>query len=181
MAYRYISVETEGNQLFVRRECDLKDGTVGVELMQMPSTIFSIRAGEYGLDPVADKDAIWDIILHENEATHDYEGSHPHIVTAETLEDAAAQHLEICRAAKDKHDARPMGEGGKRHPSKATLVALHKAAIVDHQLIALHRDRMKHESAKERGIIARRKADRRNPMQIVKAQLLDEIRNREGV
>jgi hypothetical protein len=176
MAFRYTGARRDGDLIYVYREYDRPDGTVGVEQMQMPHTIVSIRAGEYGLDPEKDKDAIWDIILHENEANHSDGMVVPELMTAETLEEARDSHLARCRRVKERH--------GKIRTKSATrevpdvIAQVHRACLIDPQLIDLHRDQMKHHC---RAFKAAQQEPAIDPVRAAKIAMIDRIREREGI
>jgi hypothetical protein len=106
VAVRYIDVQKMNNQIHLVREIDLKDGTVGTQIHVLPVVSFSIRAGEYGLDPVADADAVWDILLNENHIDDPEETALSPLVTEDTLEAARDLHLKRCRYHRDRLDKR---------------------------------------------------------------------------
>jgi hypothetical protein len=176
MAFRYTGARREGTTIYVYREFDNPDGTVNMEQMQMPHTIVSIRAGEYGLDPEKDKDAVWDMILHEVEANHQHGITVPDLLTANTLEEARDAHLARCRAVKEQHRARRTTSTTEETPDVIALV--HQACLIDRQLADLHRDQMKHLHKVHKAGVQRQEID---PVRAAKIAMIDRIREREGV
>jgi hypothetical protein len=170
---RYKALIKRGDQLVIERE-EVRDGEVVGHAIMMPLDVVAIRAGEYGLDPVDDVEAVWDILLHEGEATDGEEI--PLIVTAATLEEARDGHIARCRAVRDAHHR----SAGRRQTTPdqdldhvEVLNALATAGNQDRQLASLAREEMK------RAVMAERA--RRAPTLSRKAQMIDRIRDREGV
>lgn len=175
---RFKSVQRDGMSVVLCREIDNPDGTHEVEVMSMPDTVFSIRAGEYGMDVEKDADDVLDIILHEHWVNSSGEFYHPLLVTEDTLESAREKHLNLCRKVRDLH--------ANRFPKKHTdehhkiLEAFKNHLVVDQQLAHLHRDRMKHEVKREKNSIAMRVTEAER-VRSIKSAMIDDIRRREDV
>jgi hypothetical protein len=154
MGIRYVHVEKlDGGRIAVYREVD---GQEPIDVIILPLEVFSLRAGEYGLDPVADADAIWDMILHEGQLP---DGAEILITTEPTLEGAAQKHLARCREIKNEKESRPRNKNSKPGPNeqeihKNVLQTLRDHCPHDPELVALARESMKaavrHEQAKPR-------------------------------
>lgn len=111
MAVRFISTELKtepgerGMSYFeIHREIDQPDGTVVHDAWLLPYDTLTIRAGEYGLDPVADSDAVWDMLLAESLQGH--EDPDPPLFTAPDVATARREHLATCRARLEQHAGR---------------------------------------------------------------------------
>lgn len=176
---RYYDVIVEGDTIHVFREWDMPDGSIENEKISMPNTVFSIRAGEYGLDPVADKDKIWDIILHDIEGLSDIQ--HPPIVTAATLEDAVQETLDACILVKEAYQNAGEPKSSRIVDRSAeVLAALHDACVIDHQLITLFRGEMKKGVKQEKGKMMSARSETRTLAQKTKSMLIDRIMHNES-
>lgn len=177
---RYVSANVIGNGAVVEiiRDQVREDGTIDRRCHHIPVECLSIRAGEYGLDPVADADAVLDILLHEQDAEPQDEAVHP-IVAAPTLEEARDAVLGRCRKARDGHHRARRAKGARPSPAEdqahvETLEALPGLFIADRQLAELARVTMKAAVWAER--------DRQGaPTISTKARMIDDIRAREGI
>lgn len=171
MTIRYLGLERRGGSLLIYRSITDKDGNGVIGVLQMPPEILSIRAGEYGLHPVDDLEAVLDMILFENTLEVD---DIP-IVDAPTLEEARDEQLRRCREKRDRFHARPRKTSREEDETHIeVLEALAKHLVADEQLALLARDQMKHAVANHRVAMAR-------PVISVKAKMIDAIREREGV
>lgn len=181
MPIRYVSLARSGGRLNVLREIILKDGSAVLQVWILNPEAFSIRAGEYGLDPIDDADTVWDILL--NEPHLDPEDESP-LLTEDTLEDARAKHLNSCRKERDKLDARQRKEpwtAQEKKDHEAVLSALRENVYTDRQLALLHRDSMRQQIKEIKRERAEALNDTTTPVQRMKRDLLDKIRQREQV
>lgn len=162
-------------------EHDLEDGSIGKICWSLPDTAFMIRAAEYGMDPVADQDAIWDMLIYEP-YVDESASMHPPLVTAPTLEEARDLHLARCRAVKEEHEARGASmRKGLDSAHEEVHAALRAEVPIDMQFITLHRERTKQAVRAEQGLIKRRAEDPRTHVQVEKSRMLDAIRDQEGL
>lgn len=178
MPMRYVDFKHENGLVHFAMEIILKTGEAVIKVCQMPETVFSLRAGEYGLDPVADAETVWDIVMHEHHL--DYDEQYPLLVTEPTLEAARDKHLARCRAEKDKLNGRERASrwtAAERKRHDDVLAAIRAACPADQQLALLQRDHMKHAVRAEWEKVP----DVRTPAQVHKARLIDTLRAREGV
>jgi hypothetical protein len=172
---KYLDAQRVGDCIHVVRTFINVEGVEQHQEIIMPHDTLSIRAGEYGLHPVDDAEAVWDMILHEPML----EGEDvPLIVTAPTLEHARDEHLARCRAARDEHYTR---SGGRLLHSRAAaethvdvLDSLKVLGTADVQLSILVRGEMKRAVKAER---LRQGA----PTLSRKTKLIDQLREREGI
>lgn len=171
MSIRYIGLERRDGRLVLYRSVTDKEGNGVIGLIAMPAETLSIRAGEYGLDPEEDKEAVIDIILHEMMV----EGEDIPLMTAATLEEARETQLGRCREKRDKFHARKRNTSREEDETHVEVLdALAETLVVDHQLALLVRDRMKEQFEQTQLIQARQTFS-------VKAKMIDAIREKEGV
>jgi hypothetical protein len=175
---RYVSATVHGPIVEIVRD-QIRDGIPDRLVHQIPVEALSIRAGEYGLDPVTDAEAVLGILLHELDQEMPAEELPP-IVTAVTLEEARGTVLERCRKARDGHHAsRIKGKATRTTPEQDeahvdVLESLPGLFVADRQLATLARIHMKAAVRAER----ERQAA---PTISHKARMIDEIRTREGI
>jgi hypothetical protein len=175
---RFVSAEQRGPNIEIIRDQVREDGTIDRNVHHIPVECLSIRAGEYGLDPVDDAEAVLDILLYEMDATPPNEEFHP-IVTATTLEEARNTVLQRCRKARDARYGARRSKGAR--PSVAedqahveVLDALPGLFLQDRQLAELARIHIKAAVWAEREHMAA-------PTMSHKARMIDAIRTREGI
>jgi uncharacterized protein (DUF885 family) len=176
MSVRYISLRREGNKLQVLREIILKTGEAVVEGWQLNPEVLSMRAGEYGMDPIDDADALWDMILNE---VHVHKIQSP-LLTEATLEAAREMHLADCRFERDKLDARPSPRewtAQEKKDHEAVLAALREQCPADRQFALLYREEVKASILD----LKSRPTPTAPTMQERNRALIDKIREREGV
>lgn len=177
---RYLESRTLDNGATVEivRELVREDGSTYRHAHHFSADCLSIRAGEYGLDPITDYEAVLDILLNEQEAEPDDEVLPP-IVTAATLEEARDTVLARCRAVRDRQYQRPRAKAARTTAAAdeahvEVLDSLPRLFVQDRQLAVLARIHMKAAVRAER--------ERQGAPTIShKARLIDEIREREGI
>lgn len=137
---RYVELRTDGtkNLIITRQEADK------MKTMVIPIECVSIRAGEYGLDPIDDIEDVLDILLHENDKEL-FPEEHPILVTADTLEEARDEVLRRCKSARDEHyvDTGIESDREMDETHVDVLEALKEAFTKDRQLATLFRLRTK--------------------------------------
>lgn len=177
---RYSHTEIDGNTVKIFRDQIGLDGQLIRHVSIIPRDCLSIRAGEYGLDPIDDAETVLDILLHENDEAANPPGETiPPITSATTLEEARGIALERCRKARDGHHAARRAKGAR--PSKEedirhveVLESIPGLFLQDRQLAELSRIHMK------AAVWAERERQSMPPISH-KARMIDEIRQREGV
>lgn len=181
MTMRYIKFTKTGNQVCVLREVILKTGEAVRQSWTFPADIISIRAGEYGLDPIDDFDKVWDIVSHEMNMDDDVESP---LFTAATLEDARDQNWARIAKERDKLLTRKRATAWDKDEQKAhddVLAAVREHTIVDRQLALLAREVAKLNVRVERARRAEEAKDTATHLQKARRGMIDQIRAMEGV
>lgn len=166
---RYTNVEAVGVRVHLTFE---HDGVVGV--IALPEEIVSIRAGEYGYDPVDDYDEVIDIVLTELHGDGMAPGADSFLLSADTLEDARELKTQECRGIQARLGVQP---SDRTHVK--TLASLKSLLVVDQQVALLHRERTKSmvKQIKE----TRQKDQKTSRLARIKRDLVDELRRRENI